>query len=41
MGTTLVGIIAQLTGKMNIGVAVISILFVIVFFFFRKATRCE
>lgn len=41
MGTTLVGVIAQLTGHMNIGVAVISILFVIGLFFFRKATRCE
>lgn len=38
MGTTLVGIIAQTTGQMNIGVAVISVLFVIGYFFFKKAT---
>ena len=38
MGTTLVGIIAQTTGQMNIGVAVISVLFIIGYFFFKKAT---
>lgn len=38
MGTTLVGVIAQLTGHMNIGVAVISVLFIIGFFFFKKAS---
>lgn len=38
MGTTLVGIIAQTAGQMNIGVAVISVLFVIGYFFFKKAT---
>lgn len=39
MGTTLVGVISQLTGHMNLGVAVISVLFVIGFIFFKKATR--
>ena len=38
MGTTLVDVIAQLTGHMNIGVAVISVLFIIGFFFFKKAS---
>ena len=38
MGTTLVGVISQLTGHMNIGVAVISVLFIIGFFFFKKAS---
>lgn len=38
MGTTLVGLIAQLTGHMNYGVAIISVLFIIGYFFFQKAT---
>ena len=37
MGTTLVGLISQLTGHMNYGVAVISVMFVIGFYFFQKA----
>jgi UMF1 family MFS transporter len=41
MGTTLVGVVSQLTGKMNIGVAIISVLFVIGLIFFRKATQSE
>lgn len=41
MGTTLVGVVAQLTGHMNIGVAIISVLFVIGFFLFKKATKYE
>lgn len=39
MGTTLVGVVAQLTGKMNLGVAIISVMFVIGLFFFIKATK--
>ena len=39
MGTTLVGVIAQLTGHMNIGVAVISVMFIIGFFIFNKSTK--
>lgn len=39
MGTTLVGIISQLTGHMNLGVAVISVMFVIGFYFFQKAAK--
>ena len=34
MGTTLVGLISQLTGHMNYGVAMISVMFVIGFYFF-------
>lgn len=41
MGTTLVGVITQITGHMNFGVAVISVLFVIGYFLFRKASRIE
>lgn len=41
VGTTLVGVISQLTGKMNLGVAVISVMFVIGFIFFIKATKVE
>ena len=41
MGTTLVGVISQLTGHMNYGVAIISVLFVIGYFFFKKATKDE
>ena len=39
MGTALVSITAQLTGYMNIGVGMISIMFVIGFYFFNKATK--
>lgn len=39
MGTTLVGLISQLTGHMNYGVAVISVMFVIGFYFFQKAAK--
>ena len=38
MGTTLVGVIAQATGKTNAGVAAISVLFVIGFLLFQKAS---
>ena len=39
MGTMLVGVVAQLTGHMNIGVAVISVMFIIGFFIFNKSTK--
>lgn len=39
MGTTLVGVVAQWTGKANTGVAVIAVLFVIGFVLFGKAAR--
>ena len=39
MGTTLVGLISQLTGRMNYGVAVISVMFVIGLYFFQKAAK--
>lgn len=39
MGTTLVGLISQLTGHMNYGVAIISVMFVIGFYFFQKAAK--
>ena len=39
MGTTLVGLISQLTGHMNYGVAVISVMFVIGFYFFQKVAK--
>ena len=39
MGTTLVGLISQLTGHINYGVAMISVMFVIVFYFFQKAAK--
>ena len=39
MGTTRVGLISQLTGHMNLGVAVISVMFVIGFYFFQKAAK--
>lgn len=39
MGTTLVGAVAQATGKQNIGVAVIAVMFVIGYLLFGKAAR--
>ncbi len=39
MGTTLVGVIAQLTGVANAGVGVIAVLFVIGFLLFAKAAK--
>ena len=39
MGTTLVGIVAQVTGVANAGVAVIAVLFVIGYILFKKAVR--
>lgn len=39
MGTTLVGLISQLTGHINYGVAMISVMFVIGFYFFQKVAK--
>ena len=39
MGTTLVGLVAQITNAANAGVAIIAVLFVIGFFLFNKAAR--
>lgn len=39
VGTTLVGVVSQLTGNINIGVAVIGVLFVIGLVLFRKASH--
>lgn len=39
LGTTLVGLVAQLTGALNLGVAMISVLFVIGFLLFCKAAK--
>ena len=39
LGTTLVGLVSQITGKANAGVAVIAVLFVIGFVLFGKAAK--
>ncbi len=39
MGTTLVGVVAQITGKQNIGVAIIAVMFVIGYVIFCKAAK--
>lgn len=39
LGTTLVSVMSQLTGKMNVGVSTISILFIIGLLLFRKAVK--
>ena len=39
MGTTLVGAVAQITGKQNIGVAVIAVMFIIGYILFGKAAK--
>ena len=39
LGTTLVSVMSQITGKMNIGVSAISVLFVIGLLLFRKAMK--
>lgn len=39
LGTTLVSVMSQLTGKMNVGVSAISVLFVIGLILFRKAVK--
>lgn len=41
MGTALVSITAQLTGKMNLGVGMITFMFIIGFYFFHKAAKQE
>ena len=37
VGTTIVSVVSQVTGNMNLGVGMIAILFVVGLFFFRKA----
>ncbi|MEG0275666.1 MAG: MFS transporter [Coprobacillus sp.] len=39
LGTALVGIMTQLTGKMNYGVAIISLMFVIGYYIFNKSLK--
>ncbi len=39
LGTTLVSVMSQITGKMNVGVSAISVLFVIGLLLFRKAMK--
>lgn len=39
LGTTLVSVMSQITGKMNVGVSAISVLFVIGLLLFRRAVR--
>ncbi len=39
MGTTLVGAVAQITGKQNVGVAVIAVMFVVGYILFDKAAK--
>ncbi len=39
LGTTLVSVMSQITGKMNIGVSAISVLFVVGLLLFRKAVK--
>ena len=39
LGTTLVSVMSQITGKMNVGVSAISVLFVVGLLLFRKAVK--
>lgn len=39
LGTTLVSVMTQLTGRMNLGVSAISVLFIIGLFLFRRAVK--
>ena len=39
LGTTLVSVMSQITGKMNVGVSAISVLFVIGLLLFQKAVK--
>lgn len=41
LGTTLVGLVAQMTGAANAGVAMLTVLFLIGFFLFCKASKTE
>ncbi|MDO4672496.1 MAG: MFS transporter [Porphyromonadaceae bacterium] len=41
LGTFLIGFITQLTGKQNIGVAAISVMFIIGYYFFNKVSKMD
>lgn len=41
LGTMLVGLVAQITGVANMGVAIIAVMFVIGFFLFQKAAKAN
>lgn len=41
LGTMLVGLVAQVTGAANMGVAIIAVMFVIGFFLFQKAAKAN
>ena len=41
LGTALVGLIAQITGSPNLGVAVLAVMFVVGYLIFRKAAALE
>ena len=41
LGTFLIGFVTQLTGHQNLGVAVISVMFLIGYYFFNKVTNLD
>lgn len=41
LGTLLIGVVTQITGHQNLGVAAISIMFVIGFYFFNKVSKMD
>lgn len=41
MGTAIVSVVSQLTGSMNAGIGMISVMFVIGFLIFRCAVKVE
>ena len=41
MGTFLIGVVAQVTGVANLGVAVIAVLLIVGFFVFCKADKMQ
>lgn len=41
LGTMLIGVVTQITGKQNLGVAAISIMFVVGYFIFNKVSKME
>ena len=41
MGTMIISVVSQATGKMNIGVGLLSLLFIIGFIVFKMSCRCE
>ena len=41
LGTFLIGFVTQLTGHQNLGVAVISVMFLIGYYFFNKVTKLD